>query len=107
MAKEYTDKEFFTEIENSPDTTLVYYWSPGSEPCKMMDPVMGKFESKYHDKMSFAKINAEQSPIVSNRYAIISVPTCILFGNGDILAQAMGYLELSELEEIFREYIKG
>ncbi|KAJ4800379.1 Thioredoxin [Rhynchospora pubera] len=62
---------------------LVEFWASWCGPCKMIDPVVGKLSKEYEGKIRFYKINTDDNPDIATQYGIRSIPTMMIFKNGE------------------------
>ncbi len=79
---------------------LVDFWAAWCGPCRAMEPVVERLASKYADKVMFGKLNVDEEPSISTRYDVQSIPTFMLFRNGQpegIVIGAVGELALDRM----------
>ena len=78
---------------------LVDFWAPWCGPCRMLAPVVDELATQYAGKVKVGKLNTDEGPQTSSKYAITSIPTIIFFKNGQIAAQISGLQSKAALEE--------
>ena len=89
---EISKTEQFDEIINDPERpALVDFWAEGCGPCKMVAPVIEKLAKEYDGRMTFAKVNVDELPEISNRYGVRSIPTLIVFREGKTATRITGF----------------
>lgn len=89
---ELSKTEQFDEIINDPERpTLVDFWAEWCGPCKMVAPVIEKLAKEYDGRMTFAKVNVDELPEISNRYGVRSIPTLIVFREGKTATRITGF----------------
>ncbi len=82
MAINLNDQNFSQEIESAEKPILVDFWASWCLPCQLLTPVLEKIAEEFKEKINFAKINIEETPIISQKYGIDKIPTVILFKQG-------------------------
>ena len=91
MAKtvEITDSNF-EEVISTEKPVLVDFWAEWCGPCKMIGPVVEELASDYDGKAVVAKVNVDENPNVSAKFGIRSIPTLLVFKNGEIVDKQVG-----------------
>ncbi|PIP32096.1 thioredoxin [bacterium (Candidatus Gribaldobacteria) CG23_combo_of_CG06-09_8_20_14_all_37_87_8] len=97
-----TDKNFKKEIQNTEKPILVDFWSAHCFPCFMLSPILEKIAEEYKDKMIFAKLNIDESPVIAREYQIDRIPVVLLFKEGKPVAGFIGV----QSEELIREWLE-
>jgi|TARA_R110002126_G_scaffold110918_2_gene248558 thioredoxin 1 len=95
--KTVTDNNFETEVLNATQPVLVDFWAPWCGPCRAFAPTFEEAAESYSDKVTFAKINIDDSPETPSKYGVMSIPTLLLIKNGQVKATKMGSLSKSQL----------
>ncbi len=85
-----TDDSFESEVLQSEIPVLVDYWAPWCGPCKMAVPVLEKIAGEYQGRLKVCKINVDEEREVASKHRIMSIPTMILFKNGQVVEQIVG-----------------
>jgi thioredoxin 1 len=70
--------------------TLVDFWAPWCGPCRMQAPILDKLAPKVAGKATIAKVNVDEAPEIAARYGVRSIPTLILFKDGQVVQQFVG-----------------
>ena len=76
---------------------LVEFWAPWCGPCHMILPVIGKLSKTYEGKLECYKLNTDESPDIATQYGIRSIPTIMIFKNGEKKDSVIGAVSESTL----------
>jgi len=87
--KDLDEKSFEDEIRKD-RLIVVDFWAPWCMPCRMLVPVLEKLEKEYDGRVEFAKLNTDENPNVAARYGIFSIPTVMMFYNGELVNTFIG-----------------
>ena len=98
MAKKITSIEEFESILAGEKPVLVDFFATWCGPCKMFAPVLDEF-SQEHDDIEAVKVDVDELGEIAKRYGIMSIPTVILFKNGEPVKKNIGFLDYEELED--------
>ena len=85
-----TDASFEEEVRGSNEPVLVDFWAEWCGPCKTIAPVLEEIADEHAGKIRIAKLNVDDAPDVSMRYSVMSIPTLILFKDGEEQARLIG-----------------
>jgi thioredoxin len=87
---EFTDQNFEEEVLKSEKPVLVDFWADWCSPCRMIAPAVESIAADYAGRAKVGKLNVDQNQSVPSRYNIRSIPTLLLFKNGQIQEQMVG-----------------
>lgn len=87
--KELNEANFEEEIRKD-RLVVVDFWAPWCMPCRMLSPILEKLEREYDGKVEFKKLNTDENPNIAAKYGIFSIPTVIMFYNGEIVNTFIG-----------------
>ena len=96
----------FQDIIAGDNPVLVDFFAEWCGPCKMMKPVLEELKKKMGNKIIILKIDIDKNISLSSEYRIQSVPTLVLWKQGEIIWRQSGALSLNELEQILSSYIR-
>ena len=91
-----TEKTFDNVISGG--ITLVDFWATWCGPCRMQAPVIEELAEKYEGEFKVAKVDVDANPNIAARYGVMSIPTLIVFNNGEETARRVGVQSLNQLE---------
>lgn len=97
MINEINDSVFNEQVLNSNKPVLVDFWAPWCGPCKMLGPVLADIEKELGEKVTFLKINVDENPVTAQTYKISSIPSVLIFKNGDIASTLVGFRPKQEI----------
>ena len=87
----------FNEVINQNEQPVVVdFWAPWCPPCRAFGPVIQEFADEHHETI-VAKLNIDDSPELAQRFGIRSIPTILIFKNGEIVSQTSGVVGKGEL----------
>jgi thioredoxin 1 len=92
-----TDENFDAEVLQSDCPVLVDYWAEWCGPCKMISPILEETAKEYGEKIKIAKLNIDENTDIPPKFGIRSIPTLMLFKNGNVEATKVGALSKSQL----------
>ncbi len=93
-----TDKNFDSEVLSSKEPVLVDFHAQWCGPCKMIAPIIEQIAGEYDGKIKVAKLDIDEGQSVASKYAIMSVPTLMLFKDGNVIDQVSGALNKEQLK---------
>ena len=97
------DDEFKKTVLDQEGLVLVDFWAEWCGPCKQIGPFLEEMANNKELSLRVAKINIDENPMVATDYGIRSIPTMLLFSNGELKDTKIGALPKSELEDWIRD----
>ena len=95
---EVTDNNFAAEVLEAGQPVLVDFWAPWCGPCRIIAPHLEELDNE-RDDLTVVKMNVDENPQTAAKYGIMSIPTLILFKNGQVAKQSVGALPKARLQQ--------
>ena len=100
-----SDATFDESIGSAEHAVLVDFWAEWCGPCKMIAPVLEDIAKDNEGKIQIAKLNVDDNPNVARRFDVMSIPTLIVFADGEVKKRLVGAKGKAQLLEELAEYI--
>ncbi len=100
-ALHFTDDSFEEDVLNadSDKPVLVDFWAEWCGPCKMVGPVVDELAGEFEGKAKIGKVDVDSNPEISTKYGIRSIPSLLIFKNGEVVDQIVGAVPKSQLKK--------
>ena len=95
----------FEQLSAGSKPMFVDFWATWCGPCRIMDPVVEKLAAKYSDRVVFGKVNVDEEINISSRYQVFSIPTFMIFKQGQPMDAVIGAVGEASLERLVRNAI--
>ena len=102
--REVTDETFEAEVLRSPRPVVVDFWAPWCGPCKAVEPVLADLAAA-HGEVDFAKLNIDENPLTASRFDVLTIPTAILFAEGEARESVLGARSRSQYERAWGPWL--
>ena len=103
MLREFNDAAFETDVLKADQPVLVDFWAPWCGPCKMVGPVVEALAAEMEGKVIVGKVNVDDNQQYAQKYGVMSIPTLILFKNGEEIARTVGFMPKEELKKFVEQ----
>lgn len=96
-----TKENFNEEVLNSKGLVLVDFWATWCGPCRALGPILEDFANEYTN-VKVGKINVDEQPELASQFRVMSIPTLLLFKDGEVVKKSVGLLSKDELVELIK-----
>ena len=103
--KDLNHENFENEISNSTLPVLVDFWAEWCGPCKTLTPILEELSLELEKKLQVAKVNLDESQDLASKFSIRSIPTLLLFKDGELIDTKVGLLPKNDLSEWIKNKI--
>lgn len=97
-----TDASFAQDIQKG--LVLVDFWAPWCGPCKMIAPVLEELDGELSDKVKITKLDVDENQATASQYGVMSIPTLILFKDGEPVDKVIGYQPKENLANLVNKH---
>jgi thioredoxin 1 len=94
-----SDANFESEVLKSSEPVVVDFWAEWCGPCKMIAPALEEIAGSLAGKVKIVKLNVDENPATASKYGIMSIPTLMLFKNGELASRQIGAAPKAKLEQ--------
>jgi thioredoxin len=100
-----TESNFKEEVLNTQGVVLADFWAPWCGPCRMVGPVLEAIAREKGEKVKIVKVNVDENPGLAANYQVMSIPTMIIFKDGQVVEQFVGALPKPVIESKLMRWI--
>lgn len=100
-----SDATFEQQVLHSSKPTLVDFWAAWCGPCRMIAPIVKEIASDYADSLNVAKLDVDNNPVTATQFGVQSIPTLILFKDGQPVERIVGYMPKERLMDRVRPHL--
>jgi len=93
-----SDQDFEAQVLKSAEPVVVDFWAEWCGPCKMIAPALEELAGSMNGKVKIVKLNVDENPATAAKYGIMSIPTLMLFKNGELASRQVGAAPKQKLE---------
>ena len=101
-----TDATFKEVVLDSADPVLVDFWAPWCGPCRMVAPVVEEIAKDFKGQVKVVKLNTDENPIIASQYGIRSIPTLMIFKEGQKVDTVVGAVPKTTLANTLTKHLK-
>lgn len=103
MTIQVTDATFEQEVLNADVPVLLDFWAPWCGPCRMIAPILDELADEFAGKAKVVKVNVDDNPETAAKFGIRSIPTLLVFKNGEVVATQVGGVPKSQLASLIEQ----
>ena len=100
--KQVKTTEFQSEVLNASEQVLVDFWAPWCGPCRAQGPILEDLAAETAGTLKIVKVNVDEEQRLAIRFGISSIPTLLVFRNGEQVNKAVGYMPKEQLEALLK-----
>ncbi len=100
-----TTENFESEVLKSDLPVLIDFWAEWCGPCKMISPIVEELAEAYEGKLKVGKLNVDEEGDIAAQYGIISIPTLLLFKDGELVNKQVGAVPRPTIEALFKDLV--
>ena len=97
-----TSENFEQEVLKAAQPVVIDFWASWCGPCILFSPIVDEFAEENEGKVKVGKVNIDDEPDLASRFGVMSIPTAILFKNGQAVQSMVGVQPKAKLEEMVR-----
>jgi thioredoxin 1 len=101
----FTDENFQSEVLGSKEPVLVDFWAAWCGPCRNIAPLVDQLAAEYKGKLKVGKLDVDAHQNVPQKYNVLSIPTLLLFKNGQVADQIVGTVPKAKLDAMVKRAI--
>jgi thioredoxin 1 len=102
---EVTDTNFDQLVLKSDQPVMVDFWAAWCGPCKALAPIVDEVATAYNGKVKVGKMDVDTSPVTPQRYGVRGIPTLLIFKNGQVQDQIVGYVGREVIEKALNKLV--
>lgn len=102
MVNIFNEENFENEVLNSKETVLVDFYADWCGPCKVMSPIIDEIAEENLENLKVGKVNVDDNPELAVKYDVMSIPTIIIFKDGNPVKEFLGVTDKEEIKMVLK-----
>ena len=102
-----TNDEFEQTVMGATRPVLIDFWAEWCNPCRMLSPTVDQIAEDYKDRVIVGKVNIDEEPELANRFGVMSIPTLIVFNDGNVAAKTVGVVPKTKIAAMLDDVLGG
>lgn len=103
----FTDQNFKQEVLENKTPVVVDFWAPWCGPCRLVSPTIEELAKEYQGKMVVGKMNVDENPNTAGQFSVMSIPTVMIFKNGQPVKAMIGAQGKEAYKKVFEEVLSS
>jgi len=104
---ELTDESFDRDVLKSEQPVMVDFWAAWCGPCKALAPIVDEVATAYNGKIKVGKMDVDKNVATPQRYGVRGIPTLLIFKDGKVQEQIVGYVPKETIQKALDKHISG
>ncbi|MGB0715679.1 MAG: thioredoxin [Phycisphaerae bacterium] len=103
----FTDQNFDQDVLNSDRPVVVDFWAPWCGPCRALGPTIDELATEYGGRVTVGKMNVDENPAQASQFGIQSIPSVLVFQNGEVVERLTGIHPKKRYEEVLERALQN